>query len=235
MATYAFIIAAVIGTLASSSHAAYQDAQPQGANQFSPFGSPGRDDLGFNGQGARDPIEALAASIPGGGVPGEDYPILASVPDTGFTCDGQLPGYYADIAEEARCQVFHICQEDGRQDSFLCPNGTVFNQQFFVCDWWYNFDCSTAEQFFGLNADIGKVSSGANGNGASGAPSESYGTPSESYSAPSESYGAPPRNGNRNGNANGNGNRNGNTNGNRNRNGNGGNVSKPSGLYQTPN
>ncbi|KAG7160699.1 U-scoloptoxin(01)-Er1a-like 15 [Homarus americanus] len=56
------------------------------------------------------------------------------------------------IAPEAGYQVFHICQADGRSDSFLCPNGTIFNQQFFVCDWWYNFDCSTAPQFYGLNA-----------------------------------------------------------------------------------
>ena len=26
--------------------------------------------------------------------------------------------------------------------SFLCPNGTLFNQQYFICDWWFNVDCS---------------------------------------------------------------------------------------------
>ena len=25
---------------------------------------------------------------------------------------------------------------------FLCPNGTLFNQQYFICDWWFNVDCS---------------------------------------------------------------------------------------------
>merc|ERR1719312_1650397 len=25
--------------------------------------------------------------------------------------------------------------------SFLCPNGTIFNQNYFICDWWFNFDC----------------------------------------------------------------------------------------------
>ena len=25
---------------------------------------------------------------------------------------------------------------------YLCPNGTLFNQQYFVCDWWFNVDCS---------------------------------------------------------------------------------------------
>ena len=32
-------------------------------------------------------------------------------------------------------QVFHYCQPDGRMDSFFCPNLTLFNQQYFVCDW----------------------------------------------------------------------------------------------------
>lgn len=54
-------------------------------------------------------------------------------------------------------QVFHICQEGGQQDSFLCPNGTVFNQQYFVCDIWNNVDCSKSRQYYSLNAEIGKV------------------------------------------------------------------------------
>ncbi|KAK7074675.1 hypothetical protein SK128_023729 [Halocaridina rubra] len=113
------------------------------------------------GYGVDSEIEALAENIPGGGVPGEDYPILASVPDTGFDCDEQdVPGYYADTDREAGCQVFHICQDRpyGRQqDSFLCPNGTIFNQQYLVCDWWFNFDCDEAEDFYSVNELIGVV------------------------------------------------------------------------------
>ena len=26
--------------------------------------------------------------------------------------------------------------------SFLCPNGTIFNQEYFTCDWWFNVDCA---------------------------------------------------------------------------------------------
>ena len=26
--------------------------------------------------------------------------------------------------------------------TLLCPNGTLYNQQYFVCDWWFNVDCS---------------------------------------------------------------------------------------------
>lgn len=50
--------------------------------------------------------------------------------------------------------MFYICQADGRQDGFLCPNGTKFNQQFLVCDWWYNVDCSIADSFFTVNERI---------------------------------------------------------------------------------
>ena len=35
--------------------------------------------------------------------------------------------------------------------SVLCPNGTIFNQEVFVCDWWFNFDCAEAEGLYGLN------------------------------------------------------------------------------------
>ena len=39
------------------------------------------------------------------------------------------PGYYADSSEGARCQVFHVCGlTPAHHFSFLCPNGTIFNQ-----------------------------------------------------------------------------------------------------------
>merc|ERR1711887_306433 len=104
---------------------------------------------------AADPLAALAANIPG--VAGEDYPIFAEVPESGFSCEGQVDGgYYAD--PEAECQAFHICTADGAgglaKYSFLCPNGTLFNQNYFICDWWFNFDCSTAEELYSLNDEI---------------------------------------------------------------------------------
>jgi hypothetical protein len=40
------------------------------------------------------------------------------------------------------------------QYSFLCPNGSLFNQEYFVCDWWFNVDCSQAEGFYFLNDEI---------------------------------------------------------------------------------
>ena len=87
---------------------------------------------------------------------GEDYPIFAFPPDTSFLCAGHTQGYYAD--PEADCQSFHICANLGDGDltkySLLCPNGTLFNQQYFICDWWFNVDCSLSESFYSLNDDI---------------------------------------------------------------------------------
>ena len=90
-------------------------------------------------------------------MPGEDYPIFSTVPDTSFLCDGQADGgYYSD--PEAECQAFHICANDGTggrtKYSFLCPNGTLFNQQYFICDWWFNVDCSLAEGLYSLNDEV---------------------------------------------------------------------------------
>ena len=117
----------------------------------------------------KDPIEALGETIPG--APGEDYPIFAFPPETSFVCDGKIQGYYAD--PEADCQAFHVCanlalDDDLTKYSLLCPNGTLFNQQYFICDWWFNVDCSQvpvlsslndqddlqAEDFYSLNADV---------------------------------------------------------------------------------
>ncbi len=86
-------------------------------------------------------VSAADYDIPG--VPGQDYPVFTEIPQTDFDCKQvELPGYYPDI--EAQCGVFHICQADGRTDSFLCPTGTLFDQQYFVCDWWFNVGCGAA-------------------------------------------------------------------------------------------
>ena len=51
-------------------------------------------------------------------------------------------------------QVFHVCEEGKRQSSFLCPRGTIFNQEFRVCDWWYNVKCEDSSEYFDLNLDL---------------------------------------------------------------------------------
>ncbi|KAK4300629.1 hypothetical protein Pmani_027183 [Petrolisthes manimaculis] len=73
------------------------------------------------------------------GEPGKDYPVLGFIPITGFSCSEKLPGFYAD--EKANCQVWHYCKTDGLMESFLCPNGTIYNQGNRVCEWWFNVKC----------------------------------------------------------------------------------------------
>ncbi|CAG4985048.1 U-scoloptoxin(01)-Cw1a-like [Colias croceus] len=90
------------------------------------------------------------------GVPGVDYPIYHQVPETSFSCAHVPvhPGMYANV--ETGCQAYHVCH-DGREGhqgaSFLCTNGTLFDQAKFACDWWYNVDCSQAIEHYKLNAD----------------------------------------------------------------------------------
>lgn len=50
--------------------------------------------------------------------------------------------------------MFHVCH-DGRKFSFLCPNGTIFDQKVFVCNWWFNVDCAASKDFYDLNKAIG--------------------------------------------------------------------------------
>ncbi|XP_018401257.1 PREDICTED: mucin-5AC-like, partial [Cyphomyrmex costatus] len=79
------------------------------------------------------------------GQPGVDYPALTSIPATSFSCRGLRGGYYADL--ETNCQVFHIC-DNGRKISFLCPNGTIFQQSQLICDWWFKVDCSKSTELY---------------------------------------------------------------------------------------
>ncbi|KAH8401381.1 hypothetical protein KR009_005041 [Drosophila setifemur] len=94
----------------------------------------------------------LRHTIPG--EPGLDYPILSSPPKTSFVCKGRHEGYYADV--ESRCQAFRICAHTARSPQgfgFLCPNGTLFSQKHFVCDWYRNVNCDESESFYVMNEE----------------------------------------------------------------------------------
>ncbi|CAB0001593.1 unnamed protein product [Nesidiocoris tenuis] len=78
-----------------------------------------------------------------------EYPTYNEVPKgLAFTCASKGPGYYAD--PDAQCQVWHWCLPSGAMYSFLCPNGTVFNQAVRVCDWWFNVDCPSSASRFAI-------------------------------------------------------------------------------------
>jgi len=77
-------------------------------------------------------------------------------------------GYYADVANE--CQIFHICYPvtyaDGVEEmlkwSFICPNGTIFDQSTLVCSFPLDaLPCEEAPSFYdgpdSINARFGQV------------------------------------------------------------------------------
>jgi len=191
----------------ASSQANYRPGTGGGPGGSFSFPGAGGFPGGVGGPSGVSSVDDLTEAIPG--QPGEDYPIYGSVPDTSFVCDGQVDGgYYGD--PEAECQAFHICASDGigglTKYSFLCPNGTLFQQQYFVCDWWFNVDCSTTEDFYSLNDEIaaereanspggglGGYQGGRGGNGGrrSGAGSQAAASANRnSYSAPSNDFGS---------------------------------------------
>ncbi|XP_076656530.1 uncharacterized protein LOC143361124 [Halictus rubicundus] len=105
---------------------------------------------GFLSPSVREYLD-LGKSIPGR--PGTDYPVLGKVPYTNFYCDDQpYPGFFADV--ETRCQAWHYCDIDGRQATFLCPNGTQFSQAVFVCDWWFNVRCELSPKLYAINSRL---------------------------------------------------------------------------------
>ena len=202
----------------ASSQANYRPGTGGGPGGSFSFPGAGGFPGGVGGPAGVGSVDDLTETIPG--TPGDDYPIFGQVPETSFLCDGQVDGgYYGD--PEAECQAFHICAKDGSAGltkySFLCPNGTLFQQQYFVCDWWFNVDCSTAEEFYSLNDEIaaeraanspdggagqyqggaGGQSGGARKGGSSGRRGGSSGSkasassPRGSYSSP-DSFGSGP-------------------------------------------
>ena len=109
-----------------------------------------------------DPLSGLRSAVPG--EPGVDYPILSSVQETSFSCSGLVHGgYYADPDQE--CQAYHVCLRGPTflfPVSFLCPNGTLFNQRLFVCDWWFNVDCEESAGLYRAVEEVfGEVSESA--------------------------------------------------------------------------
>ncbi|KAG7210364.1 hypothetical protein KM043_011899 [Ampulex compressa] len=69
------------------------------------------------------------------------YPTYRTVPRTEFSCIGRQDQLWADIASQ--CQAYHLCYNERLISSNLCGNGTLFNQQFQICDQFYNVRCGS--------------------------------------------------------------------------------------------
>ncbi|CAB4060727.1 unnamed protein product [Lepeophtheirus salmonis] len=82
---------------------------------------------------------------------------LYSTPSN-FQCTNQeYPGLYADL--ETNCQTFHMCQVGGRQNTFICPVGTLFDQRYLVCNWSNQVNCRNSVEFYNINRKIYKPTS----------------------------------------------------------------------------
>ncbi|XP_066986884.1 probable serine/threonine-protein kinase clkA [Macrobrachium rosenbergii] len=81
-----------------------------------------------------------------------------------FSCADKPYGYYAD--QENSCRVFHICNpalfSDGKietyQYSFMCGEGTVFDQDVLTCKAEYDATpCQEAANFYFRNEQFGRL------------------------------------------------------------------------------
>ena len=72
--------------------------------------------------------------------------------------------------------------------SFLCPNGTIFNQEYFICDWWFNVDCAESASIAeAKNSELAATREAASAAAAEAAASDAV----DSYAAPEGGYLAP--------------------------------------------
>ena len=98
------------------------------------------------------------------GLPSGAEDLLTEPYDDSFSCEGQTYGYYGDVNNN--CQVFHICLpiEDNEGNiesyskySFVCGNGTVFDQQALVCNFPEDaFPCEESPSLYGV-VEFGKL------------------------------------------------------------------------------
>eukprot|EP00095_Tigriopus_kingsejongensis_P007260 snap_masked-scaffold286_size222086-processed-gene-1.5 protein:Tk07260 transcript:snap_masked-scaffold286_size222086-processed-gene-1.5-mRNA-1 annotation:"cuticle protein" len=97
-------------------------------------------------------------------LPADGETLLAQPLALSFSCDSREYGYYADVSNN--CQIFHIClpiEDDAgavietAQWSFICGNGTMFDQQTLTCN--YEQDsvpCDQAESLYNI-VEFGKI------------------------------------------------------------------------------
>ncbi|KAG8035093.1 hypothetical protein G9C98_001583 [Cotesia typhae] len=78
------------------------------------------------------------------GVPGRDYPVNTEYNQRStkkFLCPTHTDTHIYIADRSSRCQIFYVCYGGNSGVQMVCPDGTLFNQQLQVCDWWFNVIC----------------------------------------------------------------------------------------------
>ena len=68
-----------------------------------------------------------------------------------FNLEKALVGAFS-VLTNLRMEHFQALVREQLCTKTTCP-GTLYNQQYFTCDWWFNVDCSTVTSFYSLNDD----------------------------------------------------------------------------------
>ncbi|RWS26096.1 putative mucin-2-like protein [Leptotrombidium deliense] len=80
------------------------------------------------------------------GIRGQNFegkPMLRSHKSLSACGTEQFVGFYADT--ENGCQTYRMCY-GGRQNTFLCPPGTLFSQILMTCDFWHKVNCNNGQR-----------------------------------------------------------------------------------------
>jgi len=118
----------------------------------------------------------------------QPLPITVEDTYTSFDCRTKpYPGrHYAD--PEAGCEIYHFCHEDGKQDTFSCSYGTLYNEYLGTCDYKNNVHCTTGEGYIPKHAPKPSVYHPAP---AYHKPAPAYHTTAPAYHAPAPAYHSP--------------------------------------------
>jgi len=77
----------------------------------------------------------------------QPLPITVAETYTGFDCRSKpyQNRHYAD--PEAGCEIYHFCHADGKQDTYHCGYGTLFNEYLGTCDYKNNVHCTSGDGY----------------------------------------------------------------------------------------
>merc|ERR1712004_716285 len=77
----------------------------------------------------------------------QPLPITVAETYTGFDSRSKphQNRHYAD--PEAGCEIYHFCHADGKQDTYHCGYGTLFNEYLGTCDYKNNVHCTSGDGY----------------------------------------------------------------------------------------